>query len=75
MDDADKYLLRQTIASMIDHPSVYMGGPSRSSTQKAIKIVEEILNGYSIAPFKDRKLQAKQVKTWRKSPWDSLERE
>lgn len=74
MTDAEKYLLRQMIASALDHPSVYMGGPSPQSVRKAILIVEHILVNYSIAPFKDRKLEAKQVETWRKSPWDSLER-
>lgn len=28
------------IASILDHPSVYMGGPSRRSTQLAARIVQ-----------------------------------
>jgi len=67
MDDAAKYLLRQRIASIIDFPSVYMGGPSAQSVRKAIKIIEAL----SSAPTPD---EIEQVKTWRKSSWDSLER-
>lgn len=67
MDDAAKYILRQRIASIIDFPSVYMGGPSQQSVRRAIKIIEALEN----APTPD---EIEQVKTWRKSPWDSLER-
>lgn len=67
MDDAAKYLLRQRIASIIDFPSVYMGGPSQQSVRKAIKIIEALEH----APTPD---EIEQVKTWRKSSWDSLER-
>lgn len=31
--------LRQTIAGILDHPSVYMGGPSRQNLQRADKII------------------------------------
>lgn len=67
MDDARKYILRQRIASILDHPSVYMGGPSRGSLQKAIKIIEALADEITYA-------EVEQVKSWRKSPWNSLER-
>lgn len=65
-DDAVKYLVRQRIASIIDHPSVYMGGPSRQSVLKAIKIVQALAQ----APTPK---EIAQVKLWRVSPWDSLD--
>jgi len=67
MDDAAKYLLRQRIASILDHPSVYMGGPSQQSLRKAIRIIEAL----DEPPTPE---EIDQVKTWRRSPWDSLER-
>jgi len=67
MDDAAKYILRQRIASILDHPSVYMGGPSHQSVQKAIIIIRELED----APTRE---EIEIVKSWRKSPWDSLER-
>jgi hypothetical protein len=73
MDDAEKYVLRQAIASMIDFPSVYMGGPSRGSVRKAIRIVNDLTANYDIQPNRDEMERAEQVKTWRKVPWDSLE--
>lgn len=33
-------ILERMIASKIDHPSVYMGGPSVNSRKKAVKIIE-----------------------------------
>lgn len=73
MDDAEKYLLRQSIASALDHPSVYMGGPSPQSVRKAIRIVNMLLSEYTVTP--DPKLigDAEQVRAWRTSPWDSLQ--
>lgn len=75
LDDADKYVLRQRIASRLDHPSVYMGGPSRQSILKAIDIIRMIEDdyGFMTGGAKD-KTDADRVRTWRKSPWDSLER-
>lgn len=67
MDDAAKYLLRQRIASIIDHPSVYMSGPSQQSLRKAIRIIEAL----ETPPTQE---EIEQVKKWRRSPWDSLER-
>ena len=72
MDDAEKYMLRQAIASTLDMPSVYMGGPSQQSVRRAIKIVEFITQNYKIEPTTES--GAAHVRTWRKSPWDSLER-
>lgn len=72
MDDAELYILRQSIASMLDHPSVYMGGPSQQAIRKAIKIVEFLSQNYKIEPTTED--DAAHVRTWRKSPWDSLER-
>ena len=79
MDDADKYVMRQQIAAILDHPSVYMGGPSQQSIRKAIRIVEILLKEYEIQPRKEAaesaaSVAAANVRTWRKSPWDSLER-
>ena len=68
MDDAAKYILRQRIASILDHPSVYMGGPSQQSVRKAIKIIQALGDDQ---PTPD---EIDLVKSWRKSPWDSLER-
>ena len=66
MDDAEKYLLRQRIASILDWPSVYMGGPSRQSIMKAIKIINALDEPVS-------REDVERVKSWRVSPWDSLE--
>lgn len=71
MDDAEKYVLRQAIASAIDYPSVYMGGPSRGAVQKAIRIVKAMSSEYDIKPRSDD--AAARVRAWRTSPWDSLE--
>ena len=73
LDDADKYVLREHIAAMLDHPSVYMGGPSRGSVLRAIRIVKN-LDGYNIEPGERAKADAERVRTWRLSPWDSLDR-
>lgn len=35
-------ILYRMIASIIDHPSVYMGGPSHNSMRKAERIVTEL---------------------------------
>jgi hypothetical protein len=71
MDDAEKYIMRQQIASILDHPSVYMGGPSANSVRKAIGIVEMLLHEYEITPKDIIKPDAEQVRQWRVSPWDS----
>lgn len=75
MDDAAKYVLRQAIASALDYPSVYMGGPSHQSVRKAIKIVELLTREYDIAPkVGEMTDDAMLVRTWRHSAWDSLDR-
>lgn len=76
MTDHEKYLLRQSIASMIDFPSVYMGGPSVGSTKKAIKIIQLLEEewGLTAVPAERIKQEINLVASWRKSPWDSLER-
>ena len=74
MDDAHKYIMRQHIAAMLDHPRVYMGGPSAQSVRKAIKIVERITSEYEMKPMAQAEGDAVRVRTWRVSPWDSLER-
>ena len=74
VDDAVLYLLRQKIAAKIDHPSVYMGGPSPNAIRKAIAIVRMLDADWAIDP-KDRTLsEVQHVQSWRKSPWDSMER-
>lgn len=70
------YCLRQQIAATIDYPSVYMGGPSYTSINKAIKILKLLNSEVSLqGAFAYTRLEedAEQVKTWRKLPWDSLE--
>jgi hypothetical protein len=74
MDDAAKYLLRQCIAGKLDYPSVYMGGPSLGSALRAIAIIEAISVDFEITPRAALQPNIEQVKTWRTSPWDSLER-
>jgi len=74
MDDAEKYLLRQQIACALDHPSVFMGGPSQQSIHKAIRIVEILSGEYSVTPHDAMKADAEHVRSWRTSAWDSLER-
>jgi hypothetical protein len=74
VDDAAKYVLRQSIASALDYPSVYMGGPSQASVRKAIRIVEHLLAHYNITPkIGEATDDAMLVRTWRLAPWDSLE--
>lgn len=74
MDDADKYVMRQQIAAMLDHPSVFMGGPSPQSVRRAVRIVERLLREYDMKPLDAPKADADQVRQWRTSKWDSLER-
>lgn len=74
MDDADKYILRQLIAGVLDHPSAFMGGPSPGSVRRAIRIVNALAE-YDVTPSERAAADAAEVRTWRKSPWDSLERE
>ena len=50
LDDADKYVLRQRIASRLDHPSVYMGGPSPTSLRKAGHILDALDRAGRLVP-------------------------
>ncbi len=74
MTDADKYILRQLIAADIDHPSVFVGGPSSDSVRKAIRIVAAILSNYDVTPRAPAAMDAERVRSWRTSAWDSLDR-
>lgn len=69
MDDADKYVLRQLIAGVLDSPSAFMGGPSWGSVRRAIRIVNALAE-YDITPSERAQANAARVRTWRKSPWD-----
>ena len=43
-------VLQRTLASILDHPSVYMGGPSHGSMRRAARIVDELEAGGHIDP-------------------------
>lgn len=73
-EDAMKYSMRQTIASLIDHPSVYMGGPSTGSIRKAIQIINALEDGIEFKPKEEMHKDIELIKSWRTSAWDSLER-
>lgn len=45
MDAAERLLVQRQIASILDGPSLYMGGPSRQNMQKAEKIIEALERG------------------------------
>lgn len=45
MDDTERALVQRTIASIIDHPSVYMGGPSPNAMRKAERIIASLERG------------------------------
>ena len=66
MDYAEKYLIKSMIASSLDYPSVYMGGPSLGSIRKAEKIVDNLLYEYDITPKDKDKHQSdvELVKSW-----------
>ena len=40
-------ILKREIASMLDHPSVFMGGPSQGNQRKANRIIEFLEREYS----------------------------
>lgn len=42
MGPEEREYIRREIASIIDYPSVFMGGPSRSSLQKAGRIIDAL---------------------------------
>ena len=41
-------LVQRQIASIIDHPSVFMGGPSRNSMNKADRVIVALENSFRI---------------------------
>jgi hypothetical protein len=43
MDEAEQLLVQRGIASILDSPSVYMGGPSPMSLRKAKMIVDMLM--------------------------------
>lgn len=65
MDSADKYLLAQHIAGILDRPSVYMGGPSQNNVRRAVHIVDMICENYSISPGERQANDAAHVRLWR----------
>lgn len=48
IDGAERLLVQRIIASLIDSPSVYMGGPSPASMKKADRIIAELEQSYRI---------------------------
>ena len=50
MNEAERLLIQRLIAAIIDHPSVYMGGPSRNSMRKAENIIESLERGKRLVP-------------------------
>lgn len=64
MDYADKYIMRQGIASALDHPSVYMGGPSMQARRKAERIIALLLADYDITPKERPQNDAVTARTW-----------
>lgn len=42
MDASERLLVQRQIASQIDYPSVYMGGPSHGAMKKAERIVASL---------------------------------
>lgn len=70
MDYADKYLMQCSIASTLDRPSVYMGGPSAMSMRKAKYIVDMIVNSYDVTPNQRMVTEAVLVRTWLKPTTD-----
>ena len=50
LTDAERELVQRVIAACIDHPSVYMGGPSRDSMRKADKIIAYLVRSKRLVP-------------------------
>jgi len=40
--ESEYLIIKRGIAAIIDHPSVYMGGPSHNSMRKAASIIEAL---------------------------------
>lgn len=43
LSDVERLIVQRTIASVLDRPSVYMGGPSERSMRLADSIIKELL--------------------------------
>ena len=43
--EGERLLVQRQIAGIIDHPSVFMGGPSRNALNKADKIIAALERG------------------------------
>jgi hypothetical protein len=52
MTETERTLVVRQIASIIDSPSVYMGGPSPSSTKKAERIVSNLEAAFRLTASK-----------------------
>lgn len=48
MDADERLLVQRQIASILDYPSVYMGGPSRGSMGKAERVIEYLERGHRL---------------------------
>jgi len=64
IDYAALWLLETVIACGIDHPSVYMGGPSANSRKKAKLIVGSIIEDFDLSPTEEGQNRIATVKTW-----------
>jgi hypothetical protein len=64
MDYADDYILQVLIASSLDYPSVYMGGPSRGSMDRARRVMDILYARYEIRPTEAAEKDAAMVRTW-----------
>jgi len=53
---------------------VYMGGPSPQSIKKAISIIQVMTDDFEIFPRDALLPDVERVRSWRRSPWDSLDR-
>jgi hypothetical protein len=42
-------ILKREIASMLDHPSVFMGGPSQQNQRKADRIIQHLEREYGFS--------------------------
>lgn len=48
MSETERRLVQREIASQIDYPSVYMGGPSPSSMKKAERIMQTLEESFRL---------------------------
>lgn len=50
LDEKERLLVQRSIAALIDSPSVFMGGPSKNSMNKADRIIRELEHGKRLVP-------------------------